>query len=170
MLQFDQYSLGQTDSQLDLDSCEQNRLASLAMVAQAHRSIDIASRRLDPAIYDHPEFSEALKNMIVNHRRYQVRIVVIEAQMIARRGHQLLQLAGDLSSFIEIRQAARQYDDYNEALLVADGCGYIHRRLASRYEADANFNDRRQSQALLNTFEALWTQATPSVYLRRLSL
>ncbi len=170
MNQLDQYSLGQTDSELELESREQNELAARTMVQQARRSLDIASRRLDPAIYDQVDFIESLKRMILNNRRVQIRVVVFEAQAISQRGHQLLQLAGNLSSFIELRQAAREHDDYNEDLLIADGCGYIHRLIGSRYEGGINFNDRRRAQSLLNTFEAIWTQATPSVYLRRLSL
>ncbi|MCS3903773.1 hypothetical protein J2T55_001804 [Methylohalomonas lacus] len=170
MYQFDQYSLGQTDSELELDSREHNQLASQAMVRQARRSLDIASRQLDPSVYDQPDFIAAVKRMILDNRRCQVRVLVFEAQAIARRGHQLLQLAGDLSSFIELRQAARQHDDYGEALLVADRCGYIHRPLGNRYEAGANFSARRRAQALLNTFEDMWAHASSSVYLRRLSL
>lgn len=170
MHQFDQYILGHTDAELSLDSREDNQLASLAMVGQTRRSLDIASRTLDPGVYDNTDFIDALRRMILDNRRCRVRFIVFEAQTIARRGHQLLQLAGDLSSFIEIRQAAGTHDAFNEAILVADGHGYIHRPLGSRYEARINFNDRRASQILLNQFEEIWAQAAPSIHLRRLAI
>lgn len=170
MHQFDQYTLGQTDYELELESREENRLATLAMVRQARRNLDIASRDLDTAIYDQGDFIDSLKTMVLENRRARVRIVVWEALAISRRGHQLLQLATDLSSFIEIRQAAREHDQYSEAMLVADGCGYIHRLLWNRYGASAGFHGRRRAQSLLNSFDNMWDQASPSVYLRRLAL
>lgn len=170
MYQFDQYKLGQSDSELNLDNREDNRLATQEMLRQARLRIDIVSRDLDPAIYDQPELIETLKNMILENRRARVRIIVFDSQILAQRGHQLLKLAGDLSSFIEIRQGSTQHDQYSEAMLVADECGYIHRLLWNRYEANVNFNGRQHCKSLLNTFENMWNQASQSVHLRRLSL
>jgi len=170
MMQFDQYILGQTDSEIDLDSREDNRLATLAMLKQARSRVEIISRDLDPSIYDQPELLDVLKNMVLENRRARVRIIVFESRALAGRGHQLLKLAGDLSTFIEIRQGAVEHDHYSEAMLVADTCGYIHRLQWNRYEANANLNGRQHCKALLNSFEDMWNQATSSVYLRRLSL
>ena len=169
MYQFDQYTLGKSDSEMSLDSREDNRLATLEMLRQARLRIEIVSRDLDPSIYDQPELIETLRNMILENRRARVRIIVFDAQTLAQRGHQLLRLAGDLSSFIEIRQGSREHDQYSEGMLVADECGYIHRLLWNRYESNASFNDRRYCKSLLNTFENMWDQAAPSVHLRRLS-
>lgn len=170
MIQFNEYSLGGSGSELNLDTREDNRLATLEMIRQARLRVDIVSRDLDPAIYDQPALIDVFKNMILENRRARVRIIVFDAQALARRGHQLLKLAGDLSSFIEIRQGSREHEQYSEAMLVADECGYIHRLLWNRYEANANFNDRHQCKLLLNIFENMWDHATSSVYLRRLSI
>lgn len=170
MINFGQYILGESAAPLDLETREENQLATLHLLRQCRRNVDIISRELDPTIYDRPEIIEAIKQMILTRRRCQVRIVVFHTRTIVQRSHQLLQLAGDLSSFIEIRQAAPEHDDYAAALLIADACGYLHRPLWSRYEASACFNGRRQAQALLNGFDVLWTAARSDVNLRRLAL
>lgn len=170
MVQFDQYTLGQTDSELKLSIREEHQLATVAMLQQARRQVDIVSRDLDATVYDHPAFIDALRSMILNNRRTRVRIIVFDAQTLSRRGHQLLQLATDLSSFIAIREGGQEHASYSEAMLVADSCGYIHRYAWDRYEANANFNNRHRCRALLNTFESMWDQAASSVHLRRLSI
>ena len=170
MYQFDQYTLGKSDLELSLDNREDNRLATLEMLRQARLRIEIISRDLDPSVYDQPDLIEVLKDMILENRRARVRIIVFDSQALARRGHQLLKLAADLSSFIEIRQGSNEHDQYSEGMLVADECGYIHRLLWNRYEANANFNGRQHCKSLLNTFENMWNQASSSVHLRRLSI
>lgn len=166
----ERYILGETATPLDLETREDNQLATLHLLRQCRRSLDIVSHELDPSIYDRPEFIGAVKQMILTRRRCRVRIVVFYARAIVQRGHQLLQLAGDLSSFIEIRQASPEQDQYATALLIADGCGYIHRLQWPRYRGSVCFNDRRQAQVLLNEFESLWATAKPDVNLRRLAL
>jgi len=170
MIQFDEYSLGNTDSELSLETREEHQLATVAILQQARRQVDIISRELDASVYDQPALIDAMKSMILNNRRARVRIIIFEAQTLSQRGHQLLQLASDLSSFIEIREGSREHESYSEAMLVADSCGFIHRYAWDRYEANANFNNRHQCRALLNTFERMWEQAASSVHLRRLSI
>lgn len=170
MINFGQYILGETATPLDLETREENQLATVHLLRQCRHSLDIVSRELDPMIYDRPEVIEAIRQMILTRQRCRVRIVVFNARTIAQRGHQLLQLAGDLSSFIELRQAAPEHNDYPAALLIADVCGYLRRPQSSRYEASVCFNDRRQAQVLLNEFEMLWTAARSDVNLRRLAL
>ncbi len=170
MVQFDQYTLGKTDSELSLETREEHQLATQAMIGQARLRVEIVCRDLDPSVYDRPDLIAAFKRLILNTRRAQVRIIVFEAEVLSRQGHLLLQLAADLSSFIEVRQGSREHDQYSEAMLVADNCGYIRRLVWNRYEANANFNDPHQSRALQSTFENMWNHATSSVHLRRLSI
>jgi hypothetical protein len=108
--------------------------------------------------------------MLLEYRRARVRIIVFEPRQIVQRGHQLLRLSQDLTSFIEIRRGGRQHEQYSEALFVADDCGFIHRLTHNRYEATAGFSHRRRCQALLNEFEIMWTAAVPDSNLRRIRI
>jgi len=76
-------------------------------------------------------------------------------------------LAQRLSSFIEIRVPAREYDDYNAAFLLVDGTGLIYRTLSDRYEGTVDFNDPRRAQDLGRQFEEMWQTASPDANLRR---
>lgn len=167
---FDQNILGETDTELTLETREENRLTTLNMARQCRRSINIINRDLDPAIYDDAEVVEAVRQMILEYRRSRIRIIVFEPRQIVQRGHQLLRLSQELTSFIEIRRGGRQHEQYSEAMFIADDCGFIHRQINSRYEASACFNSRRRCQALLNDFEVMWTAAVPDSNLRRLRI
>ncbi len=79
-------------------------------------------------------------------------------------------MAGDLSSFIEIRKAHNQYNEYNECLLLADSTGYLHRQNVERYEAKVDFNDLRQSRYLLKEFDEMWDTVAQNPNLRWMTL
>lgn len=170
MHDFDKYKIGVNQDLIELASCEENRLVATCMAQQCSRILDIISRQLDPSVLNTPEFVEALRQMIIKKRRPCVRIIVFEPATIVRHGHLLLELAGRHSSFIEIRKASAEFHGYNEFLLVADEAAYLHRNNGSRYEATANFNDRRQSKFYLDNFEIMWNLGSPDQNLRPLKL
>ncbi len=167
---FDDYKLGISDELIQLQSREENREMAACMAAQSRRSIDIISRLLDPSIFDTSEFIEAIKRLVTKARKPKVRIIVFDPDTIVKNGHRITDLAGHLSSFIEIRKAAEQHKHYSEALMVTDGVAFLHCLNWDRYEATANFNDRRQSRYYLKEFDSMWDVATPDPNLRRMSL
>ena len=170
MRDFDKYRVGVDKELIELASCEENRLIATCMARQCIHFIDIISRKLDPEVLNTPEFIEALRQLIIRKRRPRVRIIVFEPDIIVRHGHLLLEFAGRHSSFIEMRKASAEFHGYNEFLLVADATAYLHRNNASRHEATANFNDRRQSKLYLDDFLTMWIQSSPDQNLRPLKL
>jgi hypothetical protein len=170
MPDFNENILGETDNIIVLDSREDNRLAVTAMACQCSRTVEIISRLLDPPIFDSPDFIEAIRQLIVKNRTPKIRVIVFNPDIIVKHGHRLINLAGDMSSFIEIRKAHYQHKDYNESMFIADNIGYVHRNDAERYEANVNFKDPRQSRYLLKEFEEMWEVATQDPNLRRMTM
>ena len=165
----DDYQLGGLIKDvIELETSEENNLCATALAKQCNRSLDIASRSLDPLIYDQVNFITAVRDLVLGGRRARVRIIVWEPDQIVRRGHRLLDVVGKLSSFIEIRRAGIEHDDFNSGLLIADVTGYMTRKSAERYETRACFNDRRQATLLLNEFEEMWEVANPDPNFRRI--
>ena len=162
--------LGTTNELLELARSEEVREHLLALAQLARHSLDIVSRHLDPVLYNNAAFADAVRAMIVDTRRAQVRLLVLDPAPLVNQGHRLLELARHLTSFITVRTPAPEHKEFNEAWLVADNTGYLHRRFSDRYEATANFADRRQSNSLTHRFEDLWQRAEPASTLRRLHL
>lgn len=156
MIRLEDCKLGETDEALALDTSEQVALATLTMVTQARRSLDIISRDLDPTIYDKPDFVEAVRQLVLKSRYTKVRLLVHEPMQIVKRGHRLVDLAMHLTSFIEIRVPDNEHANFNEALLIADALGYIHRQNGERYEAKLNFSDGRTARILSKQFDEMW--------------
>lgn len=167
MQDFNEFQLGKTDVLVPLETAEQHHLATLQMVQQCRRSVHIISRDLDAAVYDVPEFCGALMRVLLENRRMQVRILVHDAQTIVRQGHRLLDVAFKLSSVVQIRKPGPDHKDYDGAMFVGDGIGFVTRRTADRYIGQMNFNDRRDATLLLNEFEEMWAKSTVDPNLRK---
>jgi len=159
MIKFEDCRLGETNEALAIDTSEQVAQVSMEMVRQGKRTLDIISRELDPAIYNTAEFTAAVKQLVLQSRNNRVRVLVHEPLRIAKRGHRLVDLAMHLSSFIEIRVPDREYADFNEAILVVDSTGYIHRINGDRYETKLNFNDGRTARILTRQFDDMWEKS-----------
>ena len=167
---FDDFELARTDEDISINTREENCLAITKMAQQCRKSIEIISHNLNPEIYDTVEFVEATKRMILDNRHTKVRILVFQTQSIVKKGHRLVDLAKDLSSFIEFRVPGEEFRSFNEALFIADSIGYIHRFNAERFEGMVNFNDLRVSKYLRQHFERMWDRSETDVNFRKLSI
>ena len=167
---FESYELGRTDDTVQIETREENLKIVTMMAQQCRQSVMIISRDLEPPLYDTPDFIDAIKKMILGNRKSSVRIMVFQPQLIVRRGHRLLDLAANLSSFIKIRKPAEEYKSFNESLFVADNTAYLHRKNSERFEGTINFNDKLVSKHLLLQFDEMWEKATPDVNTRRLNI
>ncbi len=168
MNEFDHCVLGETAESFRIESSEELRRASLRMVEQCRRQLDLVSRHLDPAVYDSAEFQDALKRLALRGRRSQIRIVILDPQPLVSEGHRVLDLAQHLSSFVQLRTPAEEHRHFNEAFLIADSMGVIYRKLSDRFDGTVNFNDRSAALELRRRFEEIWDKAQPDPNFRRL--
>lgn len=164
---FERFVLKKDSQTVDIDTSDACRLAAVSMARQAARSIEIVSRKLDPPMYDNDDFCQAVSRLVTGSRRARVRVLLRQVDPVMRHGHRLLNVAHRLSSFIEMRVPAPEYDDFNGAFLVVDGTGIIDRRLSDRFEARVSFNDPRAAQELRRQFEEMWQTSVSNANLRR---
>ncbi|MCZ6773093.1 MAG: hypothetical protein O7G83_14105 [Proteobacteria bacterium] len=162
--------LGATAAPLTFDDHESLAVMIVTMARQCRQSLMIVSRHLDPAIYDNDAFVEALKNVALNNRTAQIRLFIVESRPLISTGHRVLELSSRLPSYIEIRAPAPQHKQFNEAILVADNTGYIHRQFSDRFEGTADFNDRRIATGLADRIEEMWERGVPDTNFRRLHI
>ncbi len=170
MAELEHKVLGESSGPMELTTSAESRELALVLARQASISVDIVSRHLDPAVYDQAPFLDAVKQLVLNQRMARVRMLVRDIQPILTGGHRLAALAARLSSFLEIRVPAEQHKDFNQAFMVVDGTGFIHRELADRYEGFADFANRGQASELQRKFEEMWSIATPDPNLRQMTI
>lgn len=171
MIDFAEYTLGKsTEDTIKITTREENAAAATELVKQARQKLAIISQELDPHVYDQPDFLEVLRKLAIRNRYVEIRIIVFEPELIVRRGHKLLDLAGKISSYIEMRKVSEQYKSFNESVLIADEVGYLYRESTERYKGKVNFNSRRESKHLLDVFDNMWETAKPDANLRRVHI
>lgn len=163
-------TLGESDSTIEFDDSGTLRELSIRMASQCNRTLDIISRQLDRVVYDNEAFVDAVKQIALGSRFARIRILVNDVAHLNTQDHRLIELAARLSSFISVRVPAQQHKRFNEALLIADNTGYIHRRFADRFEGHANFNDKAQTAELIGRFNELWSHAELDPNLRNLHI
>lgn len=166
----DGLTLGEEGEDIELQSSEQNRVAATQMVSQARSTLHIFSHDIEPQIYDNDEFVSAVKELAIYSRFTTIQILFRDPTYAIKHGHRLVDLFRRLSSSIELREIHSDFHTLNEAFLVVDGRGVIHRQLASRYEGTANFNAPMRGRELIHTFTQVWEKSQPHPELRRLHL
>ena len=162
--------LGEDAREIRLASRADNQKVAVALVTQAGRSLDIFSRDLEAELYDQPDFLEGVRALALRSPHVRIRILLQDPARVVRDGHRLVEMARRLSSYIEIRQPSHDYRDHNEAFLIVDRTGLMHRRLADRYEGLASFKQPLRARELGNFFDEVWQRAAPHPELQRLHL
>lgn len=153
-----------------LDSKLDNRIAARQVAAAARREIALFHFDLAPEIFDDAEFAAELRRLATQSRRARIRILIWDSTRPVKDGHQVVRLAQQLTSFIEIRKPPRDYRDVADAALVADEMAYLYRPLAGRYEAQAALDDAPRARELQRRFDEMWQLAEPDPEFRRLGL
>lgn len=167
---FETLTLGSADGAFDVDTSADVREAVRALAREARRSVDIVTRRLDPAVFDDRPLYDLLREFVLSSRRARLRVIVMNSAALVQRGHRLIDLFQRLSTFIEVRNPGIEHRSYNSAFVVADGLGYVFHQLADRYEAQVDFNGRRRADELLRHFDSMWEAARPDPEIRRLQI
>jgi len=168
--QFVELRLGISDIEIELLTRAETRHASDLIVGQTQASLDIISRDLDPFLYDRGTFLDLLSRLCRRNRQARIRFLVQDPSTPVKRGHRLVELGRKLSSTIEFRQPHQDYRNFNEACLIADQCGLIHRPLADRFEGTANFYDPVAARRKLDFFTEVWERSESHPEFRRLYL
>jgi hypothetical protein len=168
--QFTELRLGISNMEIELTTRGETRHATELMVQQCLSTLEIFTRDLDAPLYDQEPLLQALSALCLGNRKARIRILVQDPTPAVKRSHRLIELSRRLSSSIELRQPHPDYRHHNEAFLIADSCGLIHRSLADRYEGTANFYDPVTAQRKLDFFSEVWERSEAHPEFRRLHL
>lgn len=163
------YILGETAAEEPLTGRESCQQVAIALVSQARRSLCLWSRDLERRVYDCPEFITAVRLLACRSRFSLVRLLVHDPKAVTQQGHRLLELARRLSSRIELRQVAADYQDYAASFLTVDEMGLILRPSAERYEGFFSFKAPVKAREQNHFFNEVWDKSQPHPEFRRLS-
>ncbi|MBZ0071012.1 MAG: hypothetical protein K8I04_04725 [Gammaproteobacteria bacterium] len=162
--------LGATAGSYALTSRDDNRQVAALLAAQARRQVDLFTPDLEPVLYDQSPFLDALTQLCLSSPRARVRVLARDFERTVRDGHRLVELARRLSSYIELRKVHADYQDNNEAFLLVDDHGLLHRPYAARFEGSCSCKAPPEVRRLRAFFDEVWGRSEPHADLRRLHL
>jgi predicted GNAT family N-acyltransferase len=163
--------LGQADSLFKLEAPRVQRHAVATLAKQTRREMRLLSPDLEPILYDQEPFLEQVSRLAIDRRgRLPVRILLIDAEPVLRRGHRLVELSRKLSSAIQIRAVPEEFTAQCDYFLLTDERGYCLRRYAAPRTMLLDFNDAAAVRRMQRDFDKIWEQGAVHTDLRRLHL
>lgn len=157
--------------QIRVEGLDALRAAVVEVAAGARRELQILSSDLQAALYDQQPFLDAIRRLVTSGRRPTIRILVLDVATAVTSGHRLIELARQLSSFIEIRRLDPDDADVAETFLLVDRLIFIRQPVtASGRVAILATRAPLEGRELARRFEELWQRALPDPNLRRLWL
>jgi len=139
-----------------LSSKDETRKAAVAIATAAKRSLAILTPDLEPGIYDHEEFLDVAKRLVLSKRYAKIRVIVTDPSRAIRNGNRFVGVARRLNTYIDLRNAHQDYRGHREALLIADDNALLYRVDAARWEGIADSYDPAVTRRYLDLFDSIW--------------
>lgn len=131
--------------------------AAVAIASMAERSITIMTPDLEPGLYDHDDFLEATKRLVLARSYSRVRVLVTEPSRAVRTGNRFVGLARRLSTYIEIRNLREDYrGKMTDAFIIADEKAVLYRSDGRAYDGVMGTVEPIIARRHLDAFEQPW--------------
>jgi hypothetical protein len=162
--------LGVTEQPFFISRATELQLATYRLFAQAKRRVDIFSYDLDPRVLSDRNIESAISSLARKSRYSEIRLLVFSTRQLQSYDHRLVSLSQQLSSFITIRELAKDFEQTPFAFYLVDDCGLIYRPNHSEYTAQVYFNEKLKVAEYRKQFEDMWQHSRIASELRALSL
>ena len=140
-----------------LTTFEEVREGVIEIAARAQRSITIMTPDLEPGIYDHDDFLEVVKRLVLAKRYARIRVLVTEPQRTVRNGNRFIALGRRLNTFIDFRNLREDYrQETHDAFIIADDAAVLYRANGRRYDGIMGMHEPIIAQQHLQAFEQPW--------------
>lgn len=143
---------------------------ALDLARQCRRHLRILANELEPALYHHQAFADAVSELARRSRYSEIRLLIVDSRALARRGHLLLDLRRRLSSTIQLRRVSCDPAQIGENYLLADSRGLLCYTVREPGAAWADYNNGPVVANYIAQFDTLWAHAIDDPELRVLSL
>lgn len=165
-----EYMLGESDEVIHVGSSEDVAEATLNIAQKAQRSLNIFTHNLDHRVYNSAALYDAVLKVATRGRHSLVRILVKDSSGVVKRGNRLVELSYRISSRVQIRKPAMEYQEEHNEFVIADERGLLLRHVPGRYEGELNFNAAMQAHQLLRFFDQCWEHSSTDPELRHLCI
>lgn len=165
---FSEFKLGEIYPILKADNSTTNSSATLSLISQARRTIDLFTHNFDPRILDTPEIASAISDFVKVSPNSRLRVLLCDPSLAVKQGHRIIELSRKFSSFISIRQTHEEYLSTPFSFLIADKTALLFRPHANEYNAIVNYDTRHDCRHHLEFFNEVWQRSEPVSEIRQL--
>lgn len=130
-----------------------------AATAGARRTLAIFTQDLEPLLYDHEPFLEAIKRLVLARSHARVRVLIADPMRAIRDGNRFVAMARRLTSYIDLRNVPKEMRNNPAAFLIADNNASVYRANASNWDGFATMSDLATAARHLAYFDAIWNSA-----------
>jgi malate synthase len=120
------------------------------------------------ALYSNDQFCDAIYNFATNHPSAQVKVIVKDLFHVINHPNQFHELCRRLPSRIQIKKLDSKEDCLHSEFMVTDKAGLLYKQEPERYVGYASLHTPMEAAALVEDFEALWSEGKVDPELRRL--
>lgn len=139
---------------------EEVRNAAIEVASCAERAITILTPDLEPGIYDHEEFLEAIKRLVLARRYSRVRVLVSDPARTVRTGNHFVALGRRLNTYIEFRNLREDYRGrISDAFIIADESAVLYRSDGRRYDGIMGTHEPGIARQHLDSFAQPWSDS-----------
>ncbi len=151
-----------------LSSFEESREAATQVARVAQRRISIFTQDMDPGIYDHDDFLNVAKRLVLSKSYARIEVLIADPSRVVRGGNRLVTLGRRLNTYIEFRNVHEDFRDHRETFMIADETALLYRVDASRWEGIADTYEPAVARRYLGLFNEAWEASVVEQELREL--
>jgi hypothetical protein len=130
-----------------------------AATAGARRTLAIYTQDLEPLLYDHEPFLEAIKHLVLARSHARVRVLIADPMRAIRDGNRFVAMARRLTSYIDLRNVPKDMRNNPAAFLVADNNASVYRPNSATWDGTAAMSDLASAAKHLAYFDSIWRAA-----------
>jgi hypothetical protein len=139
-----------------LASEEEFLQAIIEITGSATRGLAIMTPDLEPDIYAHDYFLDALKRFVLATSFARVRVLITEPHRAMKSGNQFVLMGARLNSYIEFRNLKEEFRPRTEAYCIADDAAIVYRARYDHWEGMVDTHAPAVAQSYLKSFDELW--------------
>jgi hypothetical protein len=149
---------------------EEMRQAVIEVAREASRKVSIFTHDLEPGIYDHPDFLEVIKRMVLSQAYSRIRVLIADPSRAVKNGNNFVHLGRRLNTYIEFRHVREDLRTHAESFCIADETALVYRLQASRWEGIADTYEPAVAKLYGTMFDEIWLASEVETEFRQLGI
>lgn len=149
---------------------DETRQAIVDIVNKASWKLSICTRNLEVGVYDHPDFLQALTQLVLSQTYVRIRVLIASPASSIEYDNAFIELGRRLRGYIEFRHLPEELWAEAETFCIADDFGVAYRLREDSWDGIADTYEPPVAELYGNLFINLWAKSDTTAGLPHLSI